>query len=148
MSEMIREIKKAPLYRRGVGMRLKHLISYGLLTMVYGLATATAQTQTNNYVITQTPRVSGITNDSLIAANNGDKTKVQTAIQYVDGLGRPVQTVQKQASPLGYDMVSPQYYDPYGREPNKYLSYTPQTGTAGSYRASALSTDLVAFYAT
>jgi RHS repeat-associated protein len=100
-----------------------------------------------NYVITQTPRVSGITNDSTLAANNGTNTKVQVSVQYVDGLGRPVQTVQKAASPLNYDIVSPQAYDQYGREVTKYLPYTPQTGTSGSYRPNAVSGDQTAFYA-
>jgi len=107
-----------------------------------------AQTQTNNYVITQTPRVSGITNDSLMSAKNTDKTKVQISIQYVDGLGRPIQTVQQWASPKGYDMIAPQAYDQYGREITKYLPYTPETGTAGSFRPNAVSTDQNAFYTT
>ncbi|BAU55619.1 DUF6443 domain-containing protein [Mucilaginibacter gotjawali] len=122
-----------------------------LLTVVFGLlftaiiSSANAQTQTNNYVITQTPRISGINNDSTMVANNTDKTKVQITIQYVDGLGRVIQTVQKQASQLGYDMILPQVYDKYGREVYKYLPYTPQTGTAGSFRSSAVSADSV-FY--
>ena len=126
---------------------LKFAVALGILTII-GEGKSFAQTQTSNYVQTQTPRISGITNDSLMAANNSNNTKVQTAIQYVDGLGRPIQTVQKQASPLGYDIVAPQIYDQYGREVTKYLPYTPQTGTAGSYRANATSTDQNAFYAT
>ena len=125
---------------------------YGLWTIAYGLiallavTTASAQTQTNNYVITRAPRIAGITNDSLLTANSGDKTKVQTTIQYVDGLGRPIQTIQKQASPLGYDMIQPQAYDQYGREVTKYLPYSPQTGTAGSFRPNAVSADQGAYY--
>ncbi|MDB5133275.1 MAG: rnaSA3 [Mucilaginibacter sp.] len=105
-----------------------------------------AQTNTNNYVITNTPRIGGIINDSTLAGNASDKTKVQIAIQYVDGLGRPIQTVQKQASPLGYDIILPQAYDQYGREVTKYLPYTPQSGTSGSFRPNAVSTDQNAFY--
>ena len=108
---------------------LKFAVALGILTII-GEGKSFAQTQTSNYVQTQTPRISGITNDSLMAANNSNNTKVQAAIQYVDGLGRPIQTVQKQASPLGYDIVAPQIYDQYGREMTKYLPYTPQTGTA------------------
>lgn len=127
-------------------LSLKSAAVLGLILI--GTGTTFAQTQTNNYVRTQTPRISGITTDSLMAVNNTDKAKVQIAIQYVDGLGRPIQTIQKQASPLGYDMISPQAYDVYGREVTKYLPYTPQTGTAGSYRTNAVSTDQVAFYTT
>ncbi|MDR3697701.1 DUF6443 domain-containing protein [Mucilaginibacter sp.] len=110
--------------------------------------TAQGQTLTNNYVITQAPRISGISNDSTLSANRGTNTKVQISIQYVDGLGRPIQTVQQQASRLGYDMIQPQAYDQYGREVTKYLPYTPQTGTAGSFRPNAVSTDQNAFYTT
>lgn len=107
---------------------------------------AVGQSLNQNYVITQTPRLSGMTTDSALAANQTDKTKVQTSVQYVDGLGRPIQTVQRQASPLGYDMVQPQAYDQYGRETTKYLPYAPQAGTAGDYNPNALTGDQAAFY--
>jgi len=106
-----------------------------------------AQTLTNNYVITQAPRVSGIVDDNTLNANNTDKTKLQISIQYVDGLGRPIQTVQQWASPKGYDMILPQAYDQYGREVTKYLPFSPETGTAGSFRPNAVSADQNAFYA-
>ncbi|HEY8782402.1 MAG TPA: DUF6443 domain-containing protein, partial [Mucilaginibacter sp.] len=120
---------------------------YGLILLLI-TTTANAQTNTNNYVITQAPRISGIINDSTLSANNGNKTKVQVSIQYVDGLGRPIQTINKQASTLGYDMIQPQAYDQYGREITKYLPFTPQTGTAGSFRPNAVSADQGAFYTT
>ncbi len=126
---------------------LKIAVALGLLILIRE-GDSYAQTQTNNYIQTQTPRISGITNDSLLAANNSNNTKVQTAIQYVDGLGRPIETVQKQASPLGYDMIAPQAYDQYGREITKYLPYTPQTGTAGAFRPNAITSDQGTFYAT
>jgi RHS repeat-associated protein len=50
-------------------------------------------------------------------------TDVKQATQYFDGLGRPLQTVAKQASPAGNDMVSPVTYDALGRETYKYLSF-------------------------
>jgi RHS repeat-associated protein len=112
-----------------------------------GIYRVNAQTNTNNYVITNAPRIAGIINDSTLAANAGDKTKVQISIQYMDGLGRPIQTVQKQASFLGYDMIQPQAYDQYGREITRYLPYTPQSGTPGSFRPNAVSSDQNAFYA-
>jgi RHS repeat-associated protein len=49
---------------------------------------------------------------------------VKQTTQYFDGLGRPMQTVARQASPLGNDMVTVQVYDPIGREAIKYLPYT------------------------
>ncbi|HEU4606516.1 MAG TPA: DUF6443 domain-containing protein, partial [Chitinophagaceae bacterium] len=43
--------------------------------------------------------------------------------QYIDGLGRPLQTVVKSATPLGKDMVSAVEYDQFGREQFKYLPF-------------------------
>ncbi|MFC7670462.1 DUF6443 domain-containing protein [Hymenobacter humi] len=72
--------------------------------------------------------------------------------QYLDGLGRPVQTVQHEASPSLRDLVQPQAYDALGREPRQYLPYaadvtaTPANavGPAG-FRYRAL-TEQAAFY--
>jgi RHS repeat-associated protein len=44
--------------------------------------------------------------------------------QYVDGLGRPIQTVAKQASSSGRDMVTAITYDQFGREQYKYLPFS------------------------
>ena len=99
-------------------------------------------------MITNAPRVSGISTDSLLSAIVNNKTKLQTSIQYSDGLGRIIQTVQEQATTKGYDMVMPQAYDQYSREVKKYLPYAPETGTAGSFRHNAVSTDQNAFYTT
>ncbi|WP_428330285.1 DUF6443 domain-containing protein [Mucilaginibacter sp.] len=129
---------------------MKKMIKLNLLmsiaSLILTINSVKAQTNTNNYVVTKVPRISGILTDSALNANITDKTKVQVSINYVDGLGRSVQTIQKQASPLGYDVVQPQVYDPYGREATKYLPYAPQIGTSGSYRPNAISTDQAAFY--
>ncbi|MFZ2783945.1 MAG: DUF6443 domain-containing protein, partial [Sediminibacterium sp.] len=56
--------------------------------------------------------------------------QVGEATQYIDGLGRPLQIVQKQATPLLKDLVSATVYDEFGREQYKYLPYasTEETG--------------------
>jgi RHS repeat-associated protein len=54
--------------------------------------------------------------------------KLQTTVYY-DGLGRPAEKVDKQLSPLQYDMVTPMEYDKMGREAKKYLSYRAATQT-------------------
>jgi hypothetical protein len=52
---------------------------------------------------------------------------VKQATQYIDGLGRPIQTVMKQGSlPTGgtaTDMVSANVYDEFGREQYKFLPF-------------------------
>ena len=63
---------------------------------------------------------------------------VQQKTQYFDGLGRPIQTVSRQASPLLQDMVSIQTYDPFDRESVKYLPYTANSSD-GNYKSNALS---------
>lgn len=60
-------------------------------------------------------------------------TQVKEATQYMDGLGRPLQTVIKQASPQLKDLVSPFLYDEYGREKYKYLPFVSST-TDGNFK--------------
>jgi hypothetical protein len=104
---------------------------------------ATSPTLTNNYVITNTPRIAGFTNESQLGGQG--TCALNQSIQYVDGLGRPIQTLQVMASPFGNDIIHPQTYDQYGREITRYLPYTPNSGTPGSFRPNAL-TDQGTFY--
>lgn len=57
--------------------------------------------------------------------------KAMMTTQYLDGLGRPIQTVVKGITPLGKDLVTPVVYDAYGREEVKYLPFaaTQLSGT-------------------
>ena len=48
--------------------------------------------------------------------------------QFFDGLGRPLQTVARQASPGRGDIVTAVIYDALGRETLKYLPYVSATG--------------------
>jgi len=48
---------------------------------------------------------------------------VKQTTQYLDGLGRPVQTVVKRISPLGKDLVTAEVYDSFGRETYQYLPF-------------------------
>ena len=54
---------------------------------------------------------------------------VQLNTTYFDGLGRPIQSVAKQASPAGKDLVSPVYYDELGRKERSFLLYEAETST-------------------
>ncbi|GGB19828.1 DUF6443 domain-containing protein [Puia dinghuensis] len=53
--------------------------------------------------------------------------------QYLDGLGRPAQTVSRQVTPAGIDLVTPMEYDAMGREAYKYLAYV-SGATDGNFR--------------
>jgi Leucine-rich repeat (LRR) protein len=88
-----------------------------------------------NYVRVWTPRVA-LTDSTRVPRSPIDSVSLST--QYLDGLGRPVQTVLKQASPQHRDMVQPHVYDGLGREPWAYLPYADQKNGTGGYRPQAL----------
>ena len=72
-------------------------------------------------------------------ASTWSKEQLQVQTQYLDGLGRPVQTVQHQQSFTGRDVVQPVAYDALGREPRQYLPYAAtSTPDAVGYRPNAL----------
>ena len=73
-------------------------------------------------------------------------SQVKETIQYFDGLGRPLQTVAKGASPESKDIISFHVYDAFGREAIKYLPYTDGT-TSGNYRLNPVR-DQHSFYTT
>ena len=60
-----------------------------------------------------------------------------TKYTYFDGLGRPIQTVDVQQSPLYKDVVLPMAYDAFGRQALKYLPYAAD-GDDGFYKEDAL----------
>src|SRR5687768_15084360 len=59
--------------------------------------------------------------NNLMLSTPLDKAVMTT--QYLDGLGRPIQTVVKGITPLGKDLVTPVVYDAYGREDVRYLPF-------------------------
>src|SRR5215471_8430413 len=80
-----------------------------------------------NYIRTR-EALGPITNESSFAS--AAYTDVKETTQYFDGLGRPLQSVSRQASPNGNDLVAPVVYDAFGREVYKYLPYVQTTGTS------------------
>jgi RHS repeat-associated protein len=119
-----------------MNMPLKKL----LLTLVLPVAYVAANAQTPatppaayqptinvNYVREYTP-TAPITDAAIVPTRAVEEVKTSTA--YVDGLGRPLQAVSKQASPNKKDVVSATVYDALGRETLKYLPFT-STNTAG-----------------
>jgi len=106
-----------------------------------GLLSSTPSSN-QNYILARTFRVAGVNVQNL----NDARTLCQEnqSIQYFDGLGRPLQTVLVGASPSYQDIVTPNVYDPFGREAVKYQPYAA-TGTSGSYRTGSIA-DQLAFY--
>jgi RHS repeat-associated protein len=134
-----------------------------IITMNPGFSTATAQpfsasvvplgfcyplntvlSTDQNYIVTYTPQEKGITNPSDPNLSN---CQMRVAVEYFDGLGRSIQTVQVKGDPSGTkDVIQPMTYDDYGREAVKYLPYASASGPAGAVKANAL-TEQALFYA-
>lgn len=85
------------------------------------------------------------------AASASGYQHIKEASQYLDGLGRPLQTVARQASPgtSPKDLVAPVVYDAYGREAVKYLPYVQSNNITndGKFKMNAF-TDQDYFYKT
>ena len=98
-------------------MELHHKLCTGLLVVigVFAGSVSLSQTTTQNYVRVRVSRkpIATVARLDQLTAN---KDSVMTTIQYMDGLGRPLQTVQRQASTGGNDIIQPMAYDAYGRE--------------------------------
>ncbi|MBL7864466.1 MAG: hypothetical protein JNK10_06300 [Cyclobacteriaceae bacterium] len=84
-----------------------------------------------NFVRTETILVDGIVDENQVSALSvAQKT---TSFEYFDGVGRMLQSVIKQGSPLQKDILSPIDYDNYSRTPKDFLPY--MTGqTSGAFR--------------
>lgn len=84
-----------------------------------------------NYIRKYTPRQPyTLVRDVTDAART--VVQVNASTEYLDGLGRSLQTVHQQASPNNMDIVSPSYYDVYGRTPYKFLPYSYGAGTTAT----------------
>lgn len=66
--------------------------------------------------------------------STADPSDYRMTTQYLDGLGRHLQTVSKKTSPLQKDIVSAALYDEIGRERLKYLSFA-STENSGLFKA-------------
>ena len=88
-----------------------------------------------NYVLTLSPRVP-LSDASTLGSQN--VCNVNATVQYFDGLGRPLQTVQVKGSPdVDRDLVQAVQYDGFGREARKYQPYASSSAD-GSYKTGAL----------
>ncbi|RQO80217.1 hypothetical protein DBR40_00950 [Pedobacter sp. KBW01] len=107
------------------------------ITVTAGSAAGIQPSNSQNYVVETTVRERDIT--TLAQVGNLSVAQANRNISYFDGLGRPMQNVQVQASPGGKDIVQPIVYDAYGREVVKYLPYGAKSENNGAYKTDALS---------
>jgi RHS repeat-associated protein len=66
--------------------------------------------------------------------NTTTPSEARQMVQYVDGLGRPLQTVERGAAPSGYDQVTPFTYDAFGRPQYNYLPYVHAGSSDGTFK--------------
>lgn len=81
------------------------------------------QTDTENYVITKvylTPTTSTRASSQV--------NQVSTTVNYIDGLGRPTQSVAFKQSGNSGDLITHFEYDPLGRQAKKFLPYERSSG--------------------
>jgi RHS repeat-associated protein len=97
-----------------------------------------------NYIRSYATRVP-FTDTTGIAAR--PVAEVQQTTDYFDGLGRPVQTVYKQVTPLLSDKVLFNLYDTAGRQAITYIPYVPTAGNVndGLFKLDAVA-DVSRFY--
>ena len=89
-----------------------------------------------NYVRSFTPRVEIGSAGSVAMSQSVNNVRVST--EYLDGLGRPIQTVVRGGSgSAGQDLVQPVEYDAFGRQPKQHLPYAASSAS-GAFRPNGL----------
>ena len=73
-----------------------------------------------------------LTNSAAVISNT-DPAEVMLSTQFIDGLGRSIQTVHRKASFLGKDIVAPMLYDSMGRQSLQYLAFA-SSANDGSFK--------------
>ncbi|SFT97133.1 RHS repeat-associated core domain-containing protein [Algoriphagus locisalis] len=116
---------------------MRHYLFMTLFLILVTVSASFGQT-TENFVKTYKAR---IPTTSTTTVTTGTSSQSYKSFTYLDGLGRPKQTVGKQATINGKDLITPMDYDDYGRQEKEYLPYyeASSTGQDGRYRSTALS---------
>lgn len=120
-------------------MKTRYFTLASIVSFVAG--SAFAQTTTENYISTTSPKIAVETPAQVSSLS--DQNKVQS-VQYFDGLGRTSQTIAIKGSPNQNDLVNFFEYDQYGRRAKQYLPYAASS-SGGEYQGSA-ATDQTNFY--
>jgi RHS repeat-associated protein len=77
-----------------------------------------AQSYDQNFVKTTTYKTATTT-----SVTNPSASVATVQVNYMDGLGRPIQQIGVKQSNSGKDIITPIEYDAYGRQPKEYLPY-------------------------
>jgi RHS repeat-associated protein len=114
-------------------MKLYLILSFFLFMVM--VSAAFSQT-TENFVKTYRARTATTSVDSVTAGTANQSYKTFT---YYDGLGRSKQTIDKESTITGKDLITPIGYDGFGRTEKEYLPYFETSGIQdGRFRTDAL----------
>ncbi len=103
-----------------------------IVTIFSGVLLFTKNTfgQTYNVVRNWTAQKPIVNEVDIVSASRTVNEVVQTT-QYMDGFGRPIQSVAKQTSPLQKDVVNIHAYNTMGREVQRFLPFVSTVTTGG-----------------
>lgn len=105
---------------------VKH--KYRLLIFIGSLVIGNVNAQSSYNYVKIYKAQKAIVGDLSIYEN---KDSVAVATTYYDGLGREIQSVHREQSPDGYDIVSFSAYDDYARKSSSFLSYVTMQPVVG-----------------
>ncbi|MEM7370917.1 MAG: PKD domain-containing protein [Bacteroidota bacterium] len=104
---------------------------------------AAVQTTGINRIISRSPRIAVQDIQTILNDPASHHARdMHEAVAYLDGLGRPLQSVAANAAPDLSDIISFNIYDHLGREVKQYLPFN-DAGPAGSFRMDGGTTDMI-----
>ncbi|MFT3945492.1 MAG: DUF6443 domain-containing protein [Agriterribacter sp.] len=104
-----------------------------ILTVIFSSSLYAQSYNTQKTWVAQKP----VSTEADIISTSRTVQEVMQSTQFVDGLGRPVQSVSKQTSPLQQDAVTMHVYNSFGQEIQQYLPFV--SGNDGAFKSSASS---------
>ena len=105
-----------------------------IITLIICSELIIAQSTKQNYILSKTYQNADVSNFF-----DADGSSSMDVIRYYDGLGRPIQSIQKAITPSGADLINLTEYDKCGREYRHWLPVTSMTN--GAYVAPKTITD-------
>src|SRR5690606_23069898 len=132
---------------------MRHL--FITISAVFVSSLVMGQTQPANYVQSTTYQVETLDGETQATNPTGGDLSSDDKIEsitYYDGLGRPKQSISKQAGGNRQDIIVPFIYDGFGRQTEDYLPYADPLQTSGANlnlrNQAAVLTNLTARYLT
>ncbi|MEL6132259.1 MAG: DUF6443 domain-containing protein, partial [Bacteroidota bacterium] len=107
----------------------KHLSLWWALALCLHIVYAQSPNQDKNYIRSTTARKAIDSEGDFVNLKSSTikEDKIER-IQYFDGLGRPVQSIDWKGAPNGEDIIAIQQYNHLGQQTRQYLPYTAHKG--------------------